>query len=31
MWQPEEETLYFLDLGMIGEVGPDLREHMMLL
>ena len=31
MWQPEEETLYFLDLGMVGEVGPDLREHMMLL
>jgi predicted unusual protein kinase regulating ubiquinone biosynthesis (AarF/ABC1/UbiB family) len=31
MWQPQEETLYFLDLGMIGEVGPDLREHMMLL
>ena len=31
MWQPHEETLYFLDLGMIGEVGPDLREHMMLL
>jgi len=31
MWQPEEETLYFLDLGMIGEVGPDVREHMMLL
>ena len=31
MWQPEEEVLYFLDLGMIGEVGPDLREHMMLL
>jgi len=31
MWQPQEEALYFLDLGMIGEVGPDLREHMMLL
>jgi ubiquinone biosynthesis protein len=31
MWQPEEEALYFLDLGMVGEVGPDLREHMMLL
>jgi ubiquinone biosynthesis protein len=31
MWQADEETLYFLDLGMIGEVGPDLREHMMLL
>src|SRR4030095_8159107 len=26
MWQPEEETLYFLDLGMIGEGGPELRE-----
>jgi ubiquinone biosynthesis protein len=31
MWQPEEESLYFLDLGMVGEVGADLREHMMLL
>ncbi len=31
MWQPEEDILYFLDLGMAGEVGPDLREHMMLL
>jgi ubiquinone biosynthesis protein len=31
MWQPEEEALYFLDLGMVGEVGPELREHMMLL
>jgi len=31
MWQPEEEALYFLDLGMVGEVGADLREHMMLL
>jgi len=31
MWQPDEEALYFLDLGMVGEVGPDLREHMMLL
>ncbi len=31
MWQPEEEVLYFLDLGMAGEVGPDMREHMMLL
>jgi len=31
MWQPEEEVLYFLDLGMIGEVGPEMREHMMLL
>jgi predicted unusual protein kinase regulating ubiquinone biosynthesis (AarF/ABC1/UbiB family)/nucleotide-binding universal stress UspA family protein len=31
MWQPDEERLYFLDLGMIGEVGADMREHMMLL
>jgi predicted unusual protein kinase regulating ubiquinone biosynthesis (AarF/ABC1/UbiB family)/nucleotide-binding universal stress UspA family protein len=31
MWQPQEEALYFLDLGMIGEVGPEMREHMMLL
>jgi ubiquinone biosynthesis protein len=31
MWQPEQEILYFLDLGMIGEVGADMREHMMLL
>jgi predicted unusual protein kinase regulating ubiquinone biosynthesis (AarF/ABC1/UbiB family)/nucleotide-binding universal stress UspA family protein len=31
MWQPEEDRLYFLDLGMAGEVGPELRESMMLL
>jgi ubiquinone biosynthesis protein len=31
MWQPEEDVLYFLDLGMAGEVGPDMREQMMLL
>ena len=31
MWQPEEERLYFLDLGMAGEVGPEMRETMMLL
>ncbi|TMM20840.1 MAG: universal stress protein, partial [Actinobacteria bacterium] len=31
MWQPEEDRLYFLDLGMAGEVGPDMRESMMLL
>ncbi len=31
MWQPEENLLYFLDLGMAGEVGPELREQMMLL
>jgi predicted unusual protein kinase regulating ubiquinone biosynthesis (AarF/ABC1/UbiB family)/nucleotide-binding universal stress UspA family protein len=31
MWQPVEERLYFLDLGMVGEVGPEMREQMMLL
>ena len=31
MWQPEEDRLYFLDLGMAGEVGPEMRETMMLL
>jgi ubiquinone biosynthesis protein len=31
MWQPVEERLYFLDLGMAGEVGADMRETMMLL
>jgi ubiquinone biosynthesis protein len=31
MWQPDEERLYFLDLGMVGEVGPEMREQMMLL
>jgi ubiquinone biosynthesis protein len=31
MWQPEEERLYFLDLGMVGEVGPEMREQLMLL
>ena len=31
MWQPDEDRLYFLDLGMIGEVGPEMREQMMLL
>ncbi|HEU4528918.1 MAG TPA: AarF/UbiB family protein [Actinomycetota bacterium] len=31
MWQPSSQRVYFLDLGMIGEVGPDMREHMMLL
>ncbi len=31
MWQPEEDVLYFLDLGMVGEVGPEMREQMMLL
>ncbi|MDP9184273.1 MAG: universal stress protein, partial [Actinomycetota bacterium] len=27
----DEDRLYFLDLGMAGEVGPELRESMMLL
>jgi ubiquinone biosynthesis protein len=31
MWQPQEQRLYFLDLGMVGEVGADMREHLMLL
>jgi predicted unusual protein kinase regulating ubiquinone biosynthesis (AarF/ABC1/UbiB family) len=31
MWQPQEERLYFLDLGMVGEVGAEMREHLMLL
>ena len=31
MWQPEEERLYLLDLGMVGEVTPQMREQMMLL
>jgi predicted unusual protein kinase regulating ubiquinone biosynthesis (AarF/ABC1/UbiB family) len=31
MWQPEEDRLYFLDLGMVGEVSPQMREQMMLL
>jgi ubiquinone biosynthesis protein len=31
MWQPDEDRLYFLDLGMAGEVGSELRESMMLL
>jgi predicted unusual protein kinase regulating ubiquinone biosynthesis (AarF/ABC1/UbiB family)/nucleotide-binding universal stress UspA family protein len=31
MWQPDEERLYFLDLGMAGEVGAEMREQMMLL
>ena len=31
MWQPVEDRLYFLDMGMVGEVGPEMREHMMLL
>jgi ubiquinone biosynthesis protein len=31
MWQPEEDRLYFLDLGMVGEVGAEMREQLMLL
>jgi predicted unusual protein kinase regulating ubiquinone biosynthesis (AarF/ABC1/UbiB family)/nucleotide-binding universal stress UspA family protein len=31
MWQPEEERVYFLDLGMVGEVGAEMREQLMLL
>jgi ubiquinone biosynthesis protein len=31
MWQPVEDRLYFLDLGMAGDVGADMRESMMLL
>ncbi len=31
MWQPEEEKVYLLDLGMVGEVTPQMREQMMLL
>ena len=31
MWQREEERLYFLDLGMVGEVGPETRELLILL
>ncbi len=31
MWQPQEDRLYFLDLGMVGQVSPEMREQMMLL
>jgi ubiquinone biosynthesis protein len=31
MWQPDEDRLYFLDLGMVGEVSAEMREQMMLL
>jgi len=31
MWQPAEERLYFLDLGLVGEVSADMRELMILL
>lgn len=31
MWQPTEQRLYFLDTGMVGEVGPETRELLILL
>jgi len=31
MWQPSEERLYLLDLGMVGEVSPEMREQLLLL
>ncbi len=31
MWQLQEQRLYLLDLGMIGELGTDMRELMILL
>lgn len=31
MWQPAEQRLYFLDLGMVGEVDAEMRELMILL
>jgi predicted unusual protein kinase regulating ubiquinone biosynthesis (AarF/ABC1/UbiB family) len=31
MWQPTEERLYFLDVGMVGEVGAETRELLILL
>ena len=31
MWQPSEQRLYFLDTGMVGEVGPETRELLILL
>jgi predicted unusual protein kinase regulating ubiquinone biosynthesis (AarF/ABC1/UbiB family)/nucleotide-binding universal stress UspA family protein len=31
MWQPVEERLYLLDLGMVGEVSPEMREQLLLL
>ena len=30
MWW-NDEVIYFLDFGMVGEVGPEMREHLMLL
>ena len=29
MWW--KDTIYFLDFGMVGEIGPELREHLMLI
>jgi ubiquinone biosynthesis protein len=31
MWQPQEQRLYFLDLGLVGEAGPEMREAMILM
>ncbi|MET0800153.1 MAG: AarF/UbiB family protein [Actinomycetota bacterium] len=31
MWQPTEDRLYLLDLGMVGEVSPEMREQLLLL
>ena len=31
MWQPFEQRLYLLDLGMVGETGPEMRELMILM
>ncbi|HXY02617.1 MAG TPA: AarF/UbiB family protein, partial [Terriglobales bacterium] len=31
MWQPTEERLYFLDLGLIGKLEPETRELLILL
>lgn len=31
MWQPSEQRLYFLDIGMVGEVGPETRELLIML
>jgi len=29
MWW--KDSIYFLDFGMVGEIGPELREHLMLI
>jgi ubiquinone biosynthesis protein len=31
MWQPAEQRLYLLDLGMVGDIGEDTRELIILL